>query len=157
MVGETGQTCGHEAATCANLQHFLVAVKAQSLQQAAFNGRRHHVFTVPDRQCHIGECQGFETLADEAFPRQFPEHCENFLIIDIPASYLLVDHLQARVLRVHACVTCNLMKLKNFILVPLFTHDRESVSYDSQFGIMVNRRSVHSLLGYAYPKMRLEP
>jgi len=34
---------------------------------------------------------------------------------------------------------------------------RDSASYDSLFGIMVNRSSRVCLLGYAYPKICLEP
>jgi hypothetical protein len=34
---------------------------------------------------------------------------------------------------------------------------RDTASYDSLFGIMVNRSSGVCLLGYAYPKIRLEP
>jgi hypothetical protein len=51
-------------------------------------------------------------------------------------------------------VTCKNLKKPPFID---FGARRKTASYDSLFGIMVNRSSGVCLLGYAYPKIRLEP
>jgi len=69
----------------------------------------------------------------------------------------LVDHLQARVIGVHAGITCNIRKPKKKQPFVDFGVRRETASYDSQFGIMVNRSSGLCLLGYAYRYMRLKP
>jgi hypothetical protein len=68
----------------------------------------------------------------------------------------LVDHLQAGVIGVHACITCNIRKPKKKRSFIDFGARRETAFYDSLFGIMVNRSSGVCLLGYAYPKIRLE-
>jgi hypothetical protein len=69
----------------------------------------------------------------------------------------LVDHLQAGVIGVHACITCNIRKPEKKRPFIDFGARRETAFYDSLFGIMVNRSSGVCLLGYAYPKIRLEP
>jgi hypothetical protein len=58
----------------------------------------------------IRKGQRFETLGNEVLTGKLPEHCEDVFVVDIPASNLLINHLQARIVGIHARVTCNILK-----------------------------------------------
>ncbi len=62
-----------------------------------------------DRNGRIGERQRLEPRRNEALARQFQQHVEDILVVNVPAAHLLVNHLQPCKIGVHFGFSCNCM------------------------------------------------
>ena len=93
---------GEVAATRADLEHRFVRFELQLLQDPSFHLGRPHAFAVAQRYFEIGERQGPIRGRDEVFAPDLKQQVEHFLIQHRPGADLLLDHVEACLLEIHA-------------------------------------------------------
>jgi hypothetical protein len=101
LAGAVGQQRRHEAGARADLEHGLVALHLQLLQQTRLELRREHVLALGQRHLGVHERQRAVGGGHEVLALDGGEQLEHGRIQHLPGPDLLFDHVEAGLFDVH--------------------------------------------------------
>ena len=98
------QKGSHVAGARTDLQHLLVFLHRQVLQQTRFNAWCQHDFTAWKRYLHVHEGEGFVGQWNEIFAFHDRQKIQHVRVQHVPRANLLLDHVESGLLKVHRVV-----------------------------------------------------
>src|SRR5262249_461480 len=94
--------CRQVAASRADLQRRLLGLELELLEHARLPLRRPHPLVVAERDLEVRESERPVRRGNEVLAVHREEQVENALVEHLPGADLLLDHVEARLLEVHA-------------------------------------------------------